>query len=502
MPTNGLRKALDHLRQTLTAAEADVSDEFLLRRFVAEGDETSFALLVRRHGPMVLGVCTRIMGHRHDAEDAFQATFFVLARKAGSVVKRTSLAGWLYAVAYRIALEAHAVNARRRKMERQVGQMPQPPVAPAEPQDWRPILDQELSRLPEKYRVPVILCDLEGRPRRDVARQLSLPEGTLSSRLATARRMLASRLARYGLSLSGGALAAVLSEGASAAVPSSLVSSTAQAALLAAAGQLAASLPAAVLMRGVLQSMFIAKLKLMAGALMVVTALGATGLVYRAAGQPGSSEPRREGKPLSEVEALRRENELLKLNLEVVLEKVRAQEAELRALRGPSGKRTGPTAATTAPASGQPGVGHDHSPRSAITTSPTSPFADSRPPRMPARNNSPAGPQPRKRGTNNATETERPPSDRPLVPPSDPNLPQLRPRERRPNSATAPESDLRGQTRPRDAEAAPTEEVEEAVRALRKARDEGELRRALDALEKATKKLRRQMNEEGNPGSN
>jgi hypothetical protein len=259
-------------------------------------------------------------------------------------------------------------------------------------------------------------------------------------------------------------------------------------------------------MRGVLQSMFIAKLKLMAGALMVMTALGATGLVYRAAGQPTPAEPRREGKPLSEVEALRRENELLKLNLEVVLEKVRAQEAELRALRGPSRARTGPTSATTSPASRQSGVGHDHSPRSAITTSPTSPFADSprtesRPPRVPAHNEIPAGPRPRKRGTNDAPETERSPDDRPLVPPSDTTTPEPRPLERRSNSATAPESALRGLTRPRDAEVAPTEEVEEAVRALRKARDEGELRRALDALEKATKKMRRQVHEEGNPRS-
>jgi RNA polymerase sigma factor (sigma-70 family) len=498
MPTNGLRKALDYLRHTLTAAEADVSDELLLRRFVAERDGTSFALLVQRHGPMVLGVCSRILGHRHDAEDAFQAAFLVLARKAGSVVKRASLAGWLYAVAYRIALDARALNARRREMERQVEVMPQPPVAPAEPQDWQPLLDRELSRLPEKYRVPVILCDLEGRPRREVARQLSLPEGTLSSRLATARRMLASRLARYGLSLSGGLLAAALSEGASAAVPSSLVTSTVQAALLAAAGQLAASLPAAALMRGVLQSMFIAKLKLMAGAMMVVTALGATGLVYRAAGQPAPAEPRREGKPLSEVETLRRENELLKLNLEVVLEKVRAQEAELRALRGPSRARTGPTAPTP-----PPGVGPATSPPTPPTTNPPpppadSPRAESRPPRMPYRGQSPASPQPRPRGADDAPAPERLPSDPSLVPPPDITAPEPRPVERRPNPRPEPQPGLGNLTGPRDAEAAPTEEVEDAVRALRKARDEGELRRALDALEKATKKLRRQLKEDGN----
>jgi hypothetical protein len=299
---------------------------------------------------------------------------------------------------------------------------------------------------------------------------------------------------------------------------------------LAAAGQLTASIPAAALMRGVLQSMFIAKLKLIAGAMMVVTALGTTGLVYRAAGQPAPAEPRRAGKPLSEVEALRRENELLKLNLEVVLEKVRAQEAELRALRGPSRTRTGPTAPTPPPRAGSPppgvgspppGVGPANSPPTPPTadpppppgggprTSPPPPPAanpppppadgprtESRTPRMPDRGG-PTSPQTDSRRPNDAPAPERPPYDRPLVPPTETTATEPPPAERRPE----PHPGLADLTRPRDAESAPTEEVEDAVRALRKARNDGERRRALDALEKATKKLRRQVNEEGNPRS-
>jgi hypothetical protein len=246
-------------------------------------------------------------------------------------------------VACRTALEARAVNARRRARERQVAKMPHPEVPAPEPQDWRPLLDHELGRLPPKYRLAIILCDLEGRGRKEVAGQLRLPEGTLSSRLARGRRLLAKRLARYGLALSGGALAVALAEGASAAVPAPLLFSTARAAALVAAGQLAAvSTPAAVLARGVLQAMFLTKLKLVIGAVMVAVALGATGLAYRAGGGPAQAQAAPPAdKPRSELDALRRENELLKLNLEVVLEKVRAQETELRTLRGRAGEARG-----------------------------------------------------------------------------------------------------------------------------------------------------------------
>src|SRR5262249_9287871 len=154
---------LEHLHRT----GGGLTDGQLLGRFLSSRNEAAFAALVRRHGPMVLGVCRRILGDFHDAEDAFQATFLVLARKAASVVKRESLGNWLYGVAYRTALQARVTNARRRARERPMRDMPHPELPPAEPQDWRPLLDRELSRLPEKYRAAIVLCDLEGRTRRE-----------------------------------------------------------------------------------------------------------------------------------------------------------------------------------------------------------------------------------------------------------------------------------------------------------------------------------------------
>jgi RNA polymerase sigma factor (sigma-70 family) len=332
MPSPGLNKVVACLRQSLPPPDGGgLTDGQLLERFLASRDEAAFAALVRRHGPLVFGVCRRVLGNVHDAEDAFQAAFLVLAQKARSVLRRGALGGWLHTVAYRAALEARATVARRRQRERQVPVMPHPAVAPAEPQDWQPLLDRELNRLSEKYRTPVVLCDLEGRTRKEAARQLGLPEGTLSSRLATARRLLARRLAQQGVTFSGGALAVVLSQNtASAHVPMSLVWSTARAASLVAAGQLAAaSTPAALLTKGVLKTMFLAKLKAVVATVVVVIALGASGLVcYSGVGQ--AAPP---AKPASELDELRKEIELLKLNLRITLEKIRAQEAELVALK-------------------------------------------------------------------------------------------------------------------------------------------------------------------------
>jgi RNA polymerase sigma factor (sigma-70 family) len=334
---NRLRSAVAHLQRALAPPEGDAQ---LLARFLAGRDEAAFAALVRRHGPMVLGVCRRVLRHAQDAEDAFQATFLVLARKAASVRQREALGSWLYAVAYRTARQARDTLARRRARERQVDAMPHPEVAAAEVQDWRPVLDAELSGLPEKYRSPVVLCDLEGQPRREAARQLGLPDGTLSRRLAAGRKLLAERLSRRGVVLSGGALAALLAEdAASAQVAGSLVGATAKAAALVAAGQMAAvATPVAVLTKGVLRAMFFTKLKITAGVVLLAAALGAGSLAYRSGEAQAAQAPgRAEGKPRSELETLRRENELLKLNLEVVLEKVRAQEAELRSLRKAAG---------------------------------------------------------------------------------------------------------------------------------------------------------------------
>jgi RNA polymerase sigma factor (sigma-70 family) len=472
MAAGELRRGLEHLRQALLPAEGGgVSDGQLLARFCAGRDEAAFAALVRRHGSMVLGVCRRVLSDHHDAEDAFQAAFLILARKAGSVVKRQSLASWLYAVACRAALQARASRQRRRARETQVETMPHPEVAPAEPQDWRPLLDRELSRLPDKYRAAVVLCDLEGHPRREAARRLGLPEGTLSSRLAAGRRLLARRLTRRGLTLSGGALAAALAEGASASVPAPLVISTARTATLVAAGQLAAvSTPAALLARGVLEAMFMAKLKLVVGAVMVLAALGAGGIAYRAGAGPteANAAPPAE-KPRSELETLRRENELLKLNLEVVLEKVRSLEADVRTLKGQSGR--GAPAGGTRPGAGGPPGGLPHLP-------PTP-----RPPAAPGGGVAP------------------PPPGVPEVPPGQPPGTGVAPG---PGGGRPPGLLPSGGDRPassgRPAAADPLREVEDALKALRKADDEDARRRATDALEKALKKLRKQHDKKGTVG--
>src|SRR5262249_8620240 len=162
---------------------AGLTDGQLLEDYLSRRDEAALAVLVRRHGPMVWGVCRRVLYHYHDAEDAFQATFLVLLRKAASLASRELLANWLYGVAYHTALKARATAAKRGARERQVTDMPEPDVAPPDPwHDLQPLLDQALSRLPDKYRVPIVLCDLEGKTRKEAARQLGVPEGTVAGR--------------------------------------------------------------------------------------------------------------------------------------------------------------------------------------------------------------------------------------------------------------------------------------------------------------------------------
>jgi RNA polymerase sigma factor (sigma-70 family) len=265
----------------------------LLEDYLSRRDEAAFAALVRRHGPMVWGVCRRVLGNFHVAEDAFQATFLVLVRKAASVVPREMLANWLYGVAHRTAVKARAAAARRKGRERQVTEMPDPSDSEHDPcRDVLPLLDEELGRLPDKYRDVIVLCDLEGKTRKEAARQIGVPEGTVAGRLARARAMLAKRLTQRGMALSGGALAAVLArEVASGGVPPSVVSSTIKAASLFAAGRAAAtgvvSAPVAALTEGVLTGMLLNKLKLGVGVLFV----GCAGLVALAAHLASAAVP-------------------------------------------------------------------------------------------------------------------------------------------------------------------------------------------------------------------
>src|SRR5262245_1755898 len=271
-----------------------MSDGQLLSRYVGSRDESAFEALVRRHGPMVLGVCRRLLRDRHEAEDAFQATFLVLVRKAASVAPAEMLPNWLHGVARQTAVRARSAAAKRGSRERQVADLPETAARPPEPAgELRALLDDEIARLPGKNRVAVVLCLLEGLTHQEAARHLGWPVGTLASRLSRAKRMLARRLAGRGVTPSGGALAALTSIDAPARVPASLVSSTAQAGSLCGSGQAAAgAVPpeVAALAEGVLKAMWRNRAKAVAAVLLMagMAALGGGLLTHRtaAADQP------------------------------------------------------------------------------------------------------------------------------------------------------------------------------------------------------------------------
>lgn len=275
MPAGPMTSVIRGLRRAVALRDgAGLTDTQLLASFLGR-DEGAFEVLVRRHGRMVLGVCRRVLGNSHDAEDAFQATFLVFLRKAASLRQRELLGNWLYGVAYRTALEARAARARRRAKETDMRSMPRPhPDAEGAWRDLQPLLDHELNRLPDKYRVPIVLCDLEGKSRKEAARQLGWPDGTLSGRLARARSLLAKRMARHGLALSGGALASALAHNtASAEVPRSLANSTIEAIRAVSAGQSAAtavSVQVAALTQGVLTAMLLNKLKIVGACFLLI----------------------------------------------------------------------------------------------------------------------------------------------------------------------------------------------------------------------------------------
>jgi RNA polymerase sigma factor (sigma-70 family) len=341
-----MNRVLRHLcRAALLSADEGLTDAQLLEAFLARREGAAFEALLRRHGPMVLGVCRRVLRNVHDAEDAFQATFLVLARKAGSVRSREVLASWLYGVAYRTSMKARAMNAKRRTKEREASAAARP-AAPADGrlEELLERLDEELHRLPERYRVPVVLCELEGRSRREAALQLGLAEGTLSWRLAQARKLLARKLSRYGAVLSAGAVTAALSQGAaSARLSPSLLASTARHVVT--AGPVPAKVMA--LTEGVMKAMFLSKLKVVGWAVVLAASVGAgvAGLAYRASAQqvsppdelvaqkaPLDAQPK--VRPAADdLESLRLEIEALRKELRATRERVKALEGRLQ---GPS----------------------------------------------------------------------------------------------------------------------------------------------------------------------
>jgi RNA polymerase sigma factor (sigma-70 family) len=308
-----------------------------VQAYVSERDHAAFEGLVRRHGGMVLGVCRRVLRNLADAEDAFQATFLVLVRKAASIRSPSAVGNWLYGVAHITALRAKAMNRKRRNHELKAGTLPR---QEAREEAWvavQALLDAELVNLPDKHRIPIVLCDLEGKTIKEAARHLGWPQGTVATRLARGRALLARRLARHGLVLSAGALTAALSHGAAAAnVPGALVLSTVKATSLSAAGQAMAagviSAKVAALTQGVIQAMFLTKLKSCVVGLvtLAVLGMGATSVYQGTFAQEAGSSLRgalqQPGKQVQdsgtqadlkqEIERLRAELERTRLELE------------------------------------------------------------------------------------------------------------------------------------------------------------------------------------------
>jgi RNA polymerase sigma factor (sigma-70 family) len=275
-----MKDALRDLCQSVIQQESGLSDGQLLECFLVYREERAFTALVHRHGPMVLSVCRRVLQNVHDAEDAFQATFLVLARKAATIAPPDAVGAWLYGVAHRTAKKAKAMTTRRRLNEQQFRDRYRAAATSEDAwEEWQPLLDEELSRLPPKYQSAIVLCELEGKTKREAAGQLGCPEGTLSSWLVRGRRLLARRLARRGVALSAGSLGAALSANtASGGVRTSLIVSTGKAAVLFAAGQAAAtgviSARVAALTEGVLKAMLLSKLGVAMVVLLVVSVLG------------------------------------------------------------------------------------------------------------------------------------------------------------------------------------------------------------------------------------
>jgi RNA polymerase sigma factor (sigma-70 family) len=273
------------------------TDRQLLDDFASRGDEHAFAGLVERHGPLVLRVCRRVLRHEQDAEDAFQATFLVLARHSGSIRRREALASWLYGVAYRTALRARRSAARRRNHETRLRERtPRPSLSPTW-DDVQAVLDEEIGSLPESFRSAFVCCVLDGKTVPAAAAELGVNPGTLSWRLARARRQLRQRLTRRGIDLTALLAALAIADAAGrAAVPAALAQRTIRFGLWIAAGRPAAAtipIPVAALAAGVTRTMFLTKAKIVTVLVLVLGlfAAGAGALVHRGFAAPEADPP-------------------------------------------------------------------------------------------------------------------------------------------------------------------------------------------------------------------
>jgi RNA polymerase sigma factor (sigma-70 family) len=282
---------LRHIQQLVSAERVGaVSDGELLQAFIRHQDDAAFSALLRRHGPLVLAVCRRVLNHEQDAEDAFQATFVLLARHAGSLRKTQSLASWLYRVAYRTALKAGLHMARRRIRENEYARSNPRTEAPSQAGvgELETILHEELCRLPTKYQAPLVLCCLEGKSGTEAARHLGWKAGTLRGRLTQARRLLRRRLARRGVELGVVLSAATCSQQAVAgALPANLITSAVQAARLALTGKIAlagvVSARVAALVEGADHLMLVSKFRILVVLFLMVSIFGGVGLLAQPA---------------------------------------------------------------------------------------------------------------------------------------------------------------------------------------------------------------------------
>ena len=297
MPTTTISGFLRRLTRGMAAETlTDRPDHEIIQGFLARADEALFEVLVRRHGPMVYRVCWRVLHHCQNTEDAFQATFLVLAQKLRSVRKRDSLASWLHGVAHRVALKVKEQTARRSRHERGAAVTEAVPPDDITWKEFHTALDAELTRLPENLRLPLILCYLEGRTQEEAASQLGWSKSTLLRRLEEARTALGRRLTRRGV-VWPAALSAVLFSDCVilAALPSELIGSTVEAAAAVAAGKTAAvtvvSAKVVALTKGVLKTMFLTKYRMAAAMLAAATlACISAGILAHIAPAPGPAK--------------------------------------------------------------------------------------------------------------------------------------------------------------------------------------------------------------------
>jgi RNA polymerase sigma factor (sigma-70 family) len=295
MPPSTLGEVLGVIHRLYAAqAASHLTDRELVERYVASHDEPAFAALVKRHGPMVLGVARRVLGRGHDVEDVFQATFLVLVRRIASIKRRQSVASWLHGVAQRIALRARTQEIARRRRERRAGSMRSNPSGNELClEELCSVLDEELALLPEKYRAPLVHCYLQSQSHEQAARELGCPKITVTKRVSRARELLRRRLSRRGITLAAATLTTALAEiGSAAPLPAMLTLKTIKAGALAAAGKSVAgclSAGAVALAEEAAAGMLGIKGKLLVAALTIGLAVG--GIGWAGSGMGQKAEP-------------------------------------------------------------------------------------------------------------------------------------------------------------------------------------------------------------------